>query len=78
MKNFVVIHQFYIFVDKVKVVKGPKPLIYHKFYLDIEKHNIATKIENKIKELGGVSMNMEFKFKELINEKKRIRCKNTT
>lgn len=39
--------------NKVKLVKGPKPLIYHRFYLDIERHQVATKIETTIKELGG-------------------------
>jgi hypothetical protein len=39
----------------VKLVRGTKPLIYFKFYLDIENHTVATKIESKIKELGGVS-----------------------
>ena len=42
--------------NKVQLVKGPKPLVYHRFYLDIEQHQIATKIETTIKQLGGVSM----------------------
>lgn len=46
----------FTFTDKVKLVKGAKPLIHHKFYLDVEKHNVANKIENQIKELGGVSI----------------------
>ncbi|ETN59084.1 hypothetical protein AND_009334 [Anopheles darlingi] len=41
--------------NKVKLVKGSKPLIHHRFYLDIERHQVATKIESTIKELGGVS-----------------------
>lgn len=45
-----------VILGKVKLIKGTKPLIHHKFYLDIEKHIIATRIENKIKELGGVSI----------------------
>lgn len=47
-----------VILGKVKLVKGSKPLIHYKFYLDIEKHNIATRIENKIKEFGGVSIRM--------------------
>ncbi|XP_050098629.1 uncharacterized protein LOC126579250 [Anopheles aquasalis] len=39
--------------SKVKLVKGSKPLIHHRFYLDIERHQVATKIESTIKELGG-------------------------
>uniref|UniRef100_A0A182FBJ2 Uncharacterized protein n=2 Tax=Anopheles albimanus TaxID=7167 RepID=A0A182FBJ2_ANOAL len=39
--------------NKVKLVKGSKPLIHHRFYLDIERHQVATKIESTIKELGG-------------------------
>ncbi|XP_055620419.1 protein chiffon-like [Toxorhynchites rutilus septentrionalis] len=39
--------------NKVKLVKGPRPLIYHRFYLDIQKHQLASKVENTIKELGG-------------------------
>uniref|UniRef100_A0A182HHV3 Uncharacterized protein n=1 Tax=Anopheles arabiensis TaxID=7173 RepID=A0A182HHV3_ANOAR len=39
--------------NKVQLVKGPKPLVYHRFYLDIEQHQIATKIETTIKQLGG-------------------------
>ncbi|XP_063695744.1 protein chiffon [Culicoides brevitarsis] len=38
---------------KVKLVKGANPLVHHKFYLDVERHNVANKIENQIKELGG-------------------------
>lgn len=45
----------YIFADKCKLLKGSKPLLNHKFYLDIEKHHISNRIELKIKELGGVS-----------------------
>lgn len=36
-------------------MKGSKPLIRFKFYLDIKNHVICSKIEAKIKELGGVS-----------------------
>ncbi|XP_052869158.1 uncharacterized protein LOC128274864 [Anopheles cruzii] len=39
--------------NKVKLVKGPKPLIHHRFFLDIERHQIAAKIESTIKQLGG-------------------------
>lgn len=39
--------------NKVKLVKGPRPLIYHRFYLDIQKHQLASEIESTIKELGG-------------------------
>ncbi|XP_053668785.1 uncharacterized protein LOC128719188 [Anopheles marshallii] len=39
--------------NKVQLVKGPKPLVYHRFYLDIEQHQVATKIETTIKQLGG-------------------------
>ncbi|XP_058065385.1 uncharacterized protein LOC131215027 [Anopheles bellator] len=39
--------------NKVKLVKGPKPLVHHRFFLDIERHQIAAKIESTIKELGG-------------------------
>ncbi|KAJ6645692.1 Protein chiffon [Pseudolycoriella hygida] len=39
--------------NKCKLIKGQKPLINYRFYLDIEKHQIANKIETKIKELGG-------------------------
>lgn len=46
---------FVFFLDKCKLVKGPKPLIHFKFYLDIEKHHIENKIEKTIRELGGVS-----------------------
>lgn len=42
--------------DKCKLIKGQKPLINYRFYLDIEKHHISSKIETKIKELGGVSI----------------------
>lgn len=42
--------------DKCKLIKGQKPLINYRFYLDIEKHHISIKIETKIKELGGVSI----------------------
>lgn len=38
---------------KCKLVKGSQPLINFKFYLDIESHSTSTRIENKIKELGG-------------------------
>ncbi|XP_037025088.1 protein chiffon isoform X2 [Bradysia coprophila] len=38
---------------KCKLIKGQKPLINYRFYLDIEKHHISSKIETKIKELGG-------------------------
>lgn len=39
--------------SKVKLVKGPTPLVHHRFYLDIQKHQLANKIEYTIKELGG-------------------------
>lgn len=39
--------------NKVKLVKGPRPLVNHRFYLDIQKHQLARKIEVTIKELGG-------------------------
>lgn len=42
--------------DKCKIIKGLKPLVNYRFYLDIEKHHISSKIETKIKELGGVSI----------------------
>lgn len=48
--------------DKCKIIKGQKPLINYRFYLDIEKHHIASKIETKIKELGGVSTFCFFLF----------------
>lgn len=34
-------------------MKGPTPLVHHRFYLDIQKHQLASKIEYTIKELGG-------------------------
>lgn len=40
----------------MKLVKGPTPLVHHRFYLDIQKHQLANKIEYTIKELGGVSI----------------------
>lgn len=49
--------------DKCKLIKGQKPLINYRFYLDIEKHHISSKIETKIKELGGVSI---YYFTEII------------
>lgn len=42
------------FID-VRIKKGQKPLEKKSFYLDIKNHAIATKLEAKIKELGGVS-----------------------
>ncbi|XP_058837939.1 uncharacterized protein LOC131693812 [Topomyia yanbarensis] len=39
--------------NKVKLVKGPRPLIYHRFYLDVQNYKLANKIEYTIKELGG-------------------------
>lgn len=49
--------------DKCKLIKGQKPLINYRFYLDIEKHHISSKIETKIKELGGVSIFLLLFFK---------------
>lgn len=47
---------FYVLSAKpCKLVKGPKPLVNHRFYLDIENHNVSSRIELKIAELGGVS-----------------------
>ncbi|XP_031640460.1 protein chiffon isoform X2 [Contarinia nasturtii] len=40
-------------LHKCKLVKGPKPLLHFKFYLDIEKQHIVNKIEKTIRELGG-------------------------
>lgn len=39
--------------NKCKLIKGSKPLVNYRFYLDIENHNVSSKIEHKIKELGG-------------------------
>lgn len=39
--------------NKVKLVKGPRPLIHHRFYLDIQRYQLANEIETTIKELGG-------------------------
>lgn len=63
--------------DKVKLVKGDKPLIHHKFYLDVEKYNIANKIENQIKELGGVSTCLSYnKIHILVNFYRMLCPKN--
>lgn len=51
--NYILLFCFNL--GKVKLVKGSKPLVHHKFYLDIENNHLTTRIENKIKELGGVS-----------------------
>lgn len=52
-------------LDKCKLIKGPKPLTHFKFYLDIEKHQLQSKIEKAIQELGGVSFLLNWAdFKE--------------
>ncbi|XP_053682982.1 uncharacterized protein LOC128733432 [Sabethes cyaneus] len=43
--------------SKTKVVKGSRPLVHHRFYLDVKNHKLANKIEHTIRELGG---NIEF------------------
>jgi hypothetical protein len=40
----------------VRIQKGPKPLRNKTFYLDIKNHVYSSKLEAKIKELGGVSV----------------------
>ncbi|GLV35989.1 chiffon [Carabus blaptoides fortunei] len=40
--------------SKTTLVKGPKPLLKFKFYLDVKNHCVCSKLEAKIKSLGGV------------------------
>lgn len=40
----------------VELVPGEKPLLNHKFYLDLKNRLVASKLETQIKELGGVSV----------------------
>lgn len=61
---------FRFVTGKVKLVKGPTPLVHHRFYLDIQKHQLANKIEYTIKELGGVSITNGTKTGSSVSSKK--------
>lgn len=37
------------------MTKGDKPLFKKSFYLDVKNHGLSNKLENKIKNFGGVS-----------------------
>lgn len=57
VQNFMIIKWdvfCFVFIGKRGLVKGPKPLQRLKFYLDIKNHAVTSKLEEKIKELGGV------------------------
>lgn len=64
--------RFILFADKCKIIRGPKPLINFKFYLDIGKHHIESKIEKNIRELGGVRI-VWFSFSIIFYQNKQNR-----
>lgn len=45
----------------LELVPGEKPLLNHKFYLDLKNRLVATKLETQIKELGGVSVSFVYR-----------------
>lgn len=46
----------FLFLGKCYLVKGAKPLQKYRFYLAVKNHAITSKLEQKIKDLGGVRM----------------------
>lgn len=52
---FIIIFILLCNFSEVPIRKGPKPLEKKKFYLDIKNYALSSKLEAKLKELGGVS-----------------------
>lgn len=46
--------QTFVVTGKCYLVKGTKPLQKYRFYLDVKNYAITNKLEQKIKDLGGV------------------------